>query len=95
MENKKQTPFSVFMDAETALVPIDDVIRLLDYAYVDFNLGNEELSPSEEFDLLNNYKSLGSLIMVAVSTLEKIRDDFEKCNPQKEAQTQSNPESAN
>ena len=89
------TAMSVYMNAEYAMTPLDDVINVLTYTYLDFNLGNRELNEYEQAELLNNYKSLGSLIMVAINLLEKIRDDFEKCKPQKKAQTQSNPESAN
>ena len=94
MENEKKSPFMVWLDAETAIAPIDDVLAVLQHAYVDFNLGNLSLNEAERFDLLNQYQTLGSLIMVAIDVLYKVRDDFAKCRPPKEeAQTQSNPES--
>lgn len=91
------TPFSVYLDAENAIAPIDDAIQTLEWAYVDFNLGYDKLDDAEKISLLTNYQSLGSLILCAAHTLEKVREDFYKVNPKKkeEAQTQSNPESAN
>ena len=88
------TPFSVYMDSENAIAPLDDVIRVLLHAFADFNLGNRSLDEFERFELLNNYQTLGSTIMLVTDTLEKVVEDFEKIRPQKEeAQTQSNPES--
>lgn len=96
MENEKKSPFMAWLDAETAIAPIDDVLAVLQHAYVDFNLGNLSLNEAERFDLLNHYQTLGSLIMVSIDVLYKVLDDFAKCRPPKEeAQTQSNPESAN
>lgn len=90
------TPMSVYLDAENAIAPLDDVIEVLRHAFHDFNLGNTKLDEYERSYLLNNYNALGSIIMLSVSTLEKINEDFYKVNPKKEeAQTQSNPESAN
>ena len=91
------TPMSVFLDAENAIAPLDDVIGVLRHAYHDFSLGNVKLDDYEAYYLRNNYGSLGSLIALSINTLEKINEDFYKINPKKkeEAQTQSNPESAN
>ena len=90
------TPMSVFLDAENAIQPIDDVISVLCHAYSDFNLGDRELGNDERVYLLTAYDKLGSMIMLCIDSLEKAREDFYKVNPKKrEAQTQSNPESAN
>ena len=92
------TPFSVYMDAENAIAPLDDVIAVLRNAHDDFNLGNRSLDEYERFDLLNRYQTLGSTLMLVIGTLERVVEDFEKVNPKKrkeEAQTQSNPESDN
>ena len=91
------TPFSVYMDAENAIAPLDDVIAVLRNAHDDFNLGNRSLDQYERFDLLNRYQTLGSIIMLVCGTLDRIVEDFEKVNPKlrEKAQTQSNPESAN
>ena len=35
------TPFSVYLDAENAIAPLDDVIAVLRNAHDDFNLGNQ------------------------------------------------------
>lgn len=97
MNNEKKSPFSVYLEAESAVAPIDDVIAVLQHAYTDFNLGNRSLDQYERFDLLNRYQTLGSIIMLVCGTLDRIVEDFEKVNPKlkEEAQTQSNPESAN
>lgn len=93
MDNKEKSPFMVYLEAESAVAPIDDVIAVLQHAYTDFNLGNTALSKEEQYDLLMRYQTLGSLLMLSIDTLYKVVEDFAKCRPQKEAQTQSNPES--
>lgn len=95
-EKKAPTPFSVYMDAESAVAPLDDVIAVLRNAYDDFHLDCRTLDEYERFDLLNRYQTLGSTLMLVIGTLERVVEDFENARPQKEeAQTQSNPESAN
>ncbi len=90
------TPMSVYLDAEDAIHPLDDIIAVLLHAYSDFNLGDVELDAYGESHLLNDRNVLGSMIMLAADALEKIQEDFRAVNPKKkEAQTQSNPESAN
>ena len=90
------TPFSVYLDAENAIQPIDEVIKVLCHAYGDFGLGNKELDADERRYLLTDYDALGSMIMLAIDSLEKVRADFYAVRPKKEeAQTQSNPESDN
>ena len=91
------TPMSVYLDAENALSPLDDIIAVLLHAYADFNLGDVELDVYGKSHLLDDRHALGSMIMLAADALEKVQEDFRAVNPKKKekAQTQSNPESAN
>lgn len=91
------TPMAVYLDAENAIAPIEEAIHSLEWAYVDFDLGHNELDDAQKLNLLTNYQSLGAIILCAAHTLEKVVEDFAKVNPKDKikAQTQSNPESAN
>ena len=82
------SPMSVYLDAENAMAPIEEAVHALEWAYVDFDLGYNELDEAQKLNLLTNYKSLGALILCAAHTLEKVVEDFEKVRPPKEeAQT--------
>lgn len=76
--------FSLYTDVEGALVPIDDVIRILNYAYDNFNLDKPKLNKEEQYDLISDYRSLGSMLLLATNTLEKVVEDFQKLAPQHE-----------
>lgn len=89
------TPFSVYSDVESAIAPLDDVIAVLRNAYDDFHLDNRTLDEYERFDLLNRYRVLGSTLMLAIGTLERIVEDFEYCNPNKKDPTTEATQSAN
>lgn len=94
MNKDKKTAFTQYLEAESAIAPLDDVIAVLQHAYTDFYLGNTSLSQEEQFDLLHRYQTLGSILMLVINTLDTVVADFAKIRPQKEeAQTQSNPES--
>ena len=95
MEKEKKTPFLQWIEAESAVAPLDDVIAVLQHAYTDFNLGNVSLSKEEQFDLLHRYQTLGSLIMLCVDTLYRVVEDFDKCKPQKDGSDPEPTESAN
>lgn len=83
------TPFSVYMDAESAVAPLDDVIAVLRNAHEDFHLGNRSLDKYEQFDLLNRYQTLGSILMLVIGTLERVVEDFEQVKPQKDPTTEA------
>lgn len=95
-ETQGKSLFSFYLDIESAVAPIDDAIRSLKWAYVDFDLGDFALDEYQRFNLLNNYQNLGSMIFCAVHTLEKVRDDFEKLIPRNEKSSdEETSESAN
>ena len=49
MDKDKKSPFMVYIEAESAIAPLDDAIAVLQHAYTDFNLGNTSLSKEEQF----------------------------------------------
>ena len=77
MGKMKPELFRMFCDVESATASIDDIIRILHHAYESYNLGNTSLSEMEQFDLLNRYRSLGSIILVATEALENIVKEIE------------------
>ena len=92
MEKDPKSPFMVYLEAESAIAPLDDAIAVLQHAYTDFNLGNTSLSKEEQFDLLHRYQTLGSILMLVIHTLDTVAADFAKIRPQKES---SDPEPTN
>ena len=85
MEKEKKSPFTVYLEAESAIAPLDDAIAVLQHAYTDFNLGSTSLTKEEQFDLLTRYQTLGSILMLVIHTLDTVAADFAKIKPQKES----------
>ena len=78
MTKLTQDQFSTYLEAESAIAPIDDVIDLLNNAHEDFNLGDLTLDQYQKFDLLNRYQTLGSILRIATRELSRVVEDFEK-----------------
>lgn len=71
MKKVSTKTFSLYLDVESAIAPIDDVIRLLYHAHEDFHLGQTSLDKMDQIDLLNRYETLGSIIKLTTDALER------------------------
>lgn len=78
MKKLSHEEFQMYLEVESAVAPLDDVIAVLCHAYEDFNLGNRHLDKLEQIDLLNRYETLGSLIMMSVNELRRVVEDVQK-----------------
>lgn len=83
------TPFSVYLDAENAIAPLEEAIQTLEWLYVDFDLGHNELDGAQKLNLLTNYQSLGAIILCVAHTLEKVVEDFNAVKPKKDPTTEA------
>ena len=78
MKKLSHEEFTMYMEVESAVAPLDDVVTVLYHAYEDFNLGNTSLSDLEKIDLLNRYRTLGSLIMMSVNEIGGVIEEIKK-----------------
>ena len=78
MKNLSHEEFTMYMEVESAVAPIDDVIRLLYHAQEDFHLNQTSLDELDRIDLLNRYETLGSILKLSVDALEKVVGDINK-----------------
>lgn len=78
MKKLSHEELTMYMEVESAVAPLDDVVTVLYHAYEEFNLGNTSLSDLEKIDLLNRYRTLGSLIMMSVNEIGDVIEEIKK-----------------
>jgi hypothetical protein len=83
MAKEEKTAMGLFIEIESAIQPLDEVVTLLRLVHSDFHLGDTKLSEADKFDLLMNYQKLGDMIMLATRTIERAQGDFYALQPGK------------
>ena len=92
---KLKTPTAVYLKAEEAIAPIDQVVSLLGLVHGAYSLGNEKLDELERMQLLMNYDTIGEMLILAMSTLKQVLKDFKAIEIENSPDPEPTNESAN
>lgn len=91
MTKEQKTAMGLFIEIESAIQPLDEVVTLLRLIHSDFHLCDTKLSEEDKFDLLMNYQKLGDMIMLATRTIERAQEDFYALQPGKAVRPDPEP----
>ena len=76
MKTIEKTAFEIYSEAETALIPLDEVIALLRMVCSEYDLDDRSLDKQQQRRLINNYHTIGQMLSLATRTLEGVINDF-------------------
>jgi len=88
MSTLNKEKFEIYKKVEEATIPLDDISTLLFHAVDSFNLDSLELDDYEKFDLLNNYRTLGSILLTAIREINHVNEDVKKIIETKDSDDQ-------
>ena len=76
-----ETAIKMYLEIESALVPLDEVKTLLNHVHDSFSLGNTDLDEIERMNLLMNYNVIGQMLMLAARTIDNVQRDYRELRP--------------